>query len=103
LYSLYYNETRTHLGLDKDGPLRVRTASSLRADMIFRKDTVPGVGSTLAPSLIRVTVGDLEVHCPRLRVTAATSSDHSCLAVSCSKLRKRRHGDEPNSAAWRIE
>jgi len=25
------------------------------------------------------------------------------LAVSCSKLRKRRHGDEPNSAAWRIE
>jgi hypothetical protein len=22
LYSLYYNETRTHLGLAKDGPLR---------------------------------------------------------------------------------
>src|SRR5260370_11684805 len=50
-----------------------------------------------------VTAGDLEVHCPRLRVTAATSSDHSCLAVSCSKLRKRRHGGEPNSVAWRIE
>jgi hypothetical protein len=38
----------------------------------------PGGGSTLAPSLIRITVGDLEVYCPKLRVTAATSSDHSC-------------------------
>src|SRR3979409_394830 len=53
LYSLYYNETRTHLGLGKDAPLRrsvqrsghcrhtnlVRIASSLRADMIFGKDS----------------------------------------------------------------
>jgi hypothetical protein len=54
LYSLYYNETRTHLGLGKDAPLRrsvqtiwdhirytalVRIASSPRADMIFGKDT----------------------------------------------------------------
>src|SRR5262249_52723155 len=53
LYSLYYNETRTHLGLGKDAPLRravqrsggyrsranlVRIASPLRADMIFGKD-----------------------------------------------------------------
>src|SRR5262249_21378822 len=52
LYSLYYNETRTHLGLGKDAPLRravhrsgasraslVRIASPLRADMIFGKDS----------------------------------------------------------------
>ena len=52
LYSLYYNETRTHLGLGKDAPLGraversgtivttnlARIASSLRADMIFGKD-----------------------------------------------------------------
>ena len=53
LYSLYYNETRTHLGLGKDAPLGrpmeaiwdhrhdtnlVRIASLLRADMIFGKD-----------------------------------------------------------------
>jgi transposase InsO family protein len=52
-YSLYYNETRTHLGLAKDAPLRravqrsgtiihhtnlVRIASSLCTDMIFGKD-----------------------------------------------------------------
>jgi transposase InsO family protein len=54
LYSLYYNETRTHLGLSKDVPLgraipaigdrhrhasSIWIASSLRADMIFGKDT----------------------------------------------------------------
>ena len=54
LYSLYYNETRTHLGLAKDAPLQravqrsgtvvatpilSRIASSLRADMIFGNDT----------------------------------------------------------------
>src|SRR5205807_8784589 len=54
LYSLYYNETRTHLGLGKDAPATtahraiwdhrhhtnlVRVASSLRADMIFGKDS----------------------------------------------------------------
>ena len=62
LYSLYYNETRTHLGLAKDAPLRravqrsgniVTTpilsglASSIRADMIFGKDrcySLPGHG-----------------------------------------------------------
>src|SRR5438105_4804835 len=53
LYSLYYNETRTHLGLGKDVSATtahraiwdhrhranlVRVASSLRADMIFGKD-----------------------------------------------------------------
>ena len=53
LYSLYYNETRTHLGLEKDAPATtshptiwdyhrhtdlVRVASSLRPDMIFGKD-----------------------------------------------------------------
>jgi hypothetical protein len=51
LYSLYYNETRTHLGLGKDAPLRrsvqrsgtivttpIWIASSLCADMIFGKD-----------------------------------------------------------------
>src|SRR6266702_2650998 len=53
LYSLYYNETRTHLGLAKDAPLRravqrsgtiighaniVRTTPSLCADMIFGND-----------------------------------------------------------------
>ncbi len=53
LYSLYYNETRAHLELGKDAPLRtthraiwdhrhhtnlVRIASSLRADMIFGND-----------------------------------------------------------------
>src|SRR3984893_17924430 len=53
LYSLYYNETRTHLGLGKDTPLGrhversgtiatitnvVWIASSLRADMIFGND-----------------------------------------------------------------
>jgi hypothetical protein len=52
-YSSYYNQTRTHLALRKDAPLRrsskiwnhyghtnlVRIASSLRADMIFGKDT----------------------------------------------------------------
>src|SRR5262249_19378396 len=48
LYSLYYNETRTHLGLGKDRAVTtvrptvhrtnlVRIASSLRADMIFGK------------------------------------------------------------------
>src|SRR5260370_29537860 len=45
LHSLYYNETRTHLRLSKDAPLRrsdhirytalVRIPSSLRADMLF--------------------------------------------------------------------
>ena len=58
LYSLYYNETRTHLGLGKDAPLGpihraiwdhrhhanlVRIASSLRADMIFRKNSSPAI------------------------------------------------------------
>jgi hypothetical protein len=57
LYSLYYNETRTHLGLGKDVPLGrhmerlddrhdtnlVRIASLLRADMIFGKDRSPRV------------------------------------------------------------
>jgi transposase InsO family protein len=52
LYSSYYNQTRTHLALGKDAPLRravqarnhychsnsVRIASPLRADMIFGKD-----------------------------------------------------------------
>ena len=55
LYSLYYNETRTHLGLEKDAPATtshptiwdyhrhtdlVRVASSLRPDMIFGKDSI---------------------------------------------------------------
>src|SRR6266446_11009492 len=54
LYSLYYNETRTHLGLVQGRPAPtirptiwnhyghtnlVRIASSLRADMIFGKDS----------------------------------------------------------------
>jgi transposase InsO family protein len=54
LYSLYYNETRTHLGIGQGRPTKtsrtaiggyrhrvslVRIASSLRADMIFGKDT----------------------------------------------------------------
>ena len=53
-YSVYYNETRTHLGLGKDAPLgraversgtvvshtgSVRITSSLRADIIFGKDS----------------------------------------------------------------
>ncbi len=49
-YSCYYNETRTHLSLDKDAPLgravqrdgtiahSVWAASLLRAEMIFGKD-----------------------------------------------------------------
>src|SRR6266540_5608138 len=52
-YFSYYNETRTHLSLDKDAPLRravqrrgnhcryahsVWAASSRRADMIFGRD-----------------------------------------------------------------
>ncbi|MFZ2081118.1 MAG: hypothetical protein WAV38_31620, partial [Xanthobacteraceae bacterium] len=55
LYAIYYNESRTHLSLHKDAPLHRAiqrsgtvvamprlgwTASSLRADMIFGKDTV---------------------------------------------------------------
>jgi hypothetical protein len=52
LYSLYYNETRTHLGLGKDAATTIRPtvwdyyrdtnlvwiASSLRADVIFGND-----------------------------------------------------------------
>src|SRR5229473_3620109 len=54
-YSSYYNESRTHLALEKDAPLAsypevrsdhhhansFRTAPSLCADMIFGRDTDP--------------------------------------------------------------
>src|SRR6266404_208800 len=65
LYSLYYNETRTHLGLGKDAPLGpihraiwdhrhhanlVRIASSLRADMIFGNDNSRRSG--MRPSIV---------------------------------------------------
>jgi Integrase core domain len=71
-YSSYYNESRTHLALEKDAPLRraiqrcgaiithanpFRTAPSLCADMIFGKDSTddpkrlsPAVGVMCAES-----------------------------------------------------
>jgi hypothetical protein len=41
LYSLYYNETRTHLGLGKDAPVLAQISTWLRKIRDFRGPAVP--------------------------------------------------------------
>src|SRR2546430_3688071 len=52
LYSSYYNQTRTHLALGKDAPLRRAVQGSGTTDMIFGKDNQEAVWGLYQVDLI---------------------------------------------------